>query len=324
MGQGASEQRQVCVARPAANPFVASRSPGCRHEHIENLHARSRRVVPRRRCFRRAGAREASAQAARRLEENPPRRRPRHPLVDRDLCRHARTHRSQHGRRRPDAEGGHRLLGRHADADDHLAARSDFRAHQRSREAHLHRRLHLLDHHLRRFRLRLLLEGARESHRGLALGRKRRDASAVRAAWRGSAPLPARDDARRLVDGVVEEGAGRNRNRQVLPQQPAGRWPSPPLARSRCDALLLRRILRERAYRRAEGRREGPRCRLGQGRHAGRLDLRCDRHPQRVHARARSQARPHRHELQRLPHRSAAEAVPGGFRRPGRADDLLG
>jgi hypothetical protein len=72
----------------------------------------------------------------------------------------------------------------------------------------------------------------------------------------------------------------------------------------------LREAVRQEPHRGAEVGGQRARYRPRQGRHEGGLDLRQRRHEERVPARPRAQARHGRHQLQRVPHRPAAEAVP--------------
>ena len=125
------------------------------------------------------------------IKRSDPDLRPRRAVVGRDLCRHARVDRSQHGRSAARPSRHHRLLGRDADDDDHLAARPAVPATHAGHQALLRRRLHLPIADLDRVRLRLLLEGARKPRRSLALRRKRRVAGAEFSARRLDAPRAA-------------------------------------------------------------------------------------------------------------------------------------
>ena len=188
----------------------------------------------------------------------------------------------------------------------------------------LRRRLRLPLRHLGRVRLRLLLEGAREPRRGLALGRERGDAGAERAATpppRASSSSIARWSSLTTIStqkAEQERASGKScpnseARRRAAPQDARGRRraasSSPPIS-SRGASAPSRRDMAALDGDLAEDRQGRP------------VDDRCqDRHPQRVHARRRPQARPHRDRLQCVPHRSAAEADPHRSRRPRREDD---
>ena len=120
--------------------------------------------------------------------------RPCRAVVGRDLRRHARAHKVEHGRPAAPPQNHHWLLGRDADDDGRVAARPDVLAHRLVHAAHLCRRLHLPDHHLRRVRLRLLLEGAGEPRGGR---RARPKAPSARCNPRCTAPRRGSSSSRR-------------------------------------------------------------------------------------------------------------------------------
>ena len=222
------------------------------------------------------------------------------------------------------AQSHHRLLGRHADDHDRVAARPDvLAASTPGHQALLRRRLHLPDHHLGGLRLRLLLEGAGKPLRGLALGDERRRPGAVLAARRLDAAGAAAGDASAAVDHL----------RATRPRSSAPRAPRAPTARP-ATARAARCATRtppaspsppsssRDASAPSSGDMAALDAQLAKIVADDPVDHRSqERHTQRVHARARPPPRHDGDGLQCVPHRSAAAPDPHRPRRPRRALD---
>ena len=215
----------------------------------------------------------------------------------------------------------HRLLRRHADDDDRLAARPDVLATSAGSRA---------------CSIPPATSSSPSSRSASASASTGRCWRAAREASRSAecavgqvqSSLHARHDPPRAAAGDARQpdrGLDRRRPRSSATPAPPARTRSPATARAaRCATMTPRRFKFASDFVKGrvgtvKSRHRRPRRRPRQDRQGRQVDRRRQvRHPQRVHAQPRPQARHDGDRLQRLPHRSAAEADPHRSRRARR------